>query len=88
MYADRDQTSFGARLYWTALNEKLKISAVHNKLPSEPGQVSRVSIDYNWSDNLELGLLWVDYSADQKSIYYEFRNNDIVQLQLRYNFQI
>jgi len=88
MYADKNQTSFGARLYWTALNEKLKLVAVRNELANETGQVSRVSIDYNWSDDVEIGLLWVDYGSDRDSVFYNFRNNDIVQLHLRYNFQI
>ena len=88
MYADKNQTSFGARLYWTALNEKLTVVAVRNELANESGQVSRVSVDYNWSDSVELGLLWVDYGSDRDSIFYNFRNNDILQVHLRYNFQI
>ena len=88
MYADKNQTSYGARAYWTALNERLKVLAVVNELASDSGQVSRVSVDYAWSDRLELGLLWVDYGSDEESIFYNFRNNDILQLHLSYNFQI
>lgn len=88
MYADKNQTSFGARAYWTALNEKLTVVAVVNELASDSGQVSRVSVDYSWSDSLEMGLLWVDYGSDEDSIFYNYRNNDILQLHLRYNFQI
>jgi hypothetical protein len=88
MYADENQTSFGARLYWTALNEKLTVVAVHNELANETGQVSRVSADYSWSDSVEVGLLWVDYGSRRDSIFYNFRNNDILQVHLRYNFQI
>ena len=87
MYADKHQHSLGARLYWTALNEKLTLVAVRNELANEAGQVSRVSVDYKWSDNIELGMLWVDYGSDRDSIFYNFRNNDIVQIHLRYNFQ-
>ena len=88
MYADKNQTSLGARLYWTALNEKLTVVAVRNELANEAGQVSRVSVDYNWSDSVELGLLWVAYCSDRDSLFYNFRNNDILQIHLRYNFQI
>ncbi|MEX0964611.1 MAG: DUF1302 family protein [Pseudohongiellaceae bacterium] len=88
MYADKNQTSFGMRAYWTALNERLKVVAVLNDLANDSGQVSRVSVDYNWSDSLEMGLLWVDYGSEPESIFYNFRNNDILQLHLRYNFQI
>ncbi len=88
MYADKNQTSFGSRIYWTALNEKLQVLAVRNELANRSGQVSRVSVDYSWSDNLELGLLWVDYGSREQSNFYDFRNNDVLQLHLRYNFQI
>ena len=88
MYADKNQTSFGARAYWTALNEKLKVVAVMNELSNDSGQVSRLSVDYNFSDALEVGLLWVDYGSKLDSIFYNYRNNDILQLHLRYNFQI
>lgn len=88
MYADKNQTSFGARAYWTALNEKLTVVAVMNELANDSGQVGRLSVDYSWSDALELGLLWVDYGSDSDSIFYNYRNNDILQLHLRYNFQI
>lgn len=88
MFADKNQTSFGARAYWTALNEKLTVVAVRNELANDAGQVSRVSVDYNWSDSLEVGLLWVDYGSERGSPFYNFRNNDILQVHLRYNFQI
>jgi hypothetical protein len=88
MYADKNQTSFGARAYWTALNEKLTVVAVRNELANRAGQVSRISVDYNWSDSIEIGMLWVSYGSDRDSIFYNFRNNDILQVHLRYNFQI
>tara|TARA_R110002073_G_C9464907_1_gene579013 strand:- start:1074 stop:2408 length:1335 start_codon:yes stop_codon:yes gene_type:complete len=88
MNADKNQTSFGARAYWTALNEKLKVVAVVNELANDSGHVGRVSVDYNWSDSLEMGLLWVDYGSKPNSIFYNYRNNDILQVHLRYNFQI
>ena len=49
---------------------------------------SGVSVGYNWSDSVEMGLLWVDYGSDRDSIFYNFRNNDILKIDLRYNFQI
>jgi len=87
MLMPADQISLGTRFFWTALNERLRVLGVWNKLADNQGQVSRLSIDYNWSDSLDLGLLWVDYHTNENSIFYEFRNNDVVQLQLRYNFQ-
>jgi len=32
-------------------------------------------------------MLWVDYHSAADSILYDFRNNVVLQLQLRYNFQ-
>lgn len=87
MLLPSDQISLGTRFYWTGLNERLRVLGVWNKLAANAGQVSRLSVDYSWSDNLELGLLWVDYHTNENSIFYEFRNNDVLQLQLRYNFQ-
>ena len=88
MQAPSDQISLGTRFNWTVLNQRLRIAGVWNKLANNWGSVSRLSIDYNWSDNLDLGFLFVDYSASQDSVFYEFRNNDVVQLQMRYNFQL
>ena len=88
MQAPSDQISLGTRFNWTVLNQRLRIAGVWNKLAHNWGSVSRLSIDYNWSDNLDLGFLFVGYSASQNSVFYEFRNNDVVQLQMRYNFQI
>ncbi|MFT6092686.1 MAG: hypothetical protein ACJA2Q_000575 [Pseudohongiellaceae bacterium] len=88
MLAPVDQISVGARFNWSALNERLRVVGVWNKLANNWGRVSRLSIDYNWSDNLDLSFLWVDYNASSDSVFYAFRNNDVVQLQMRYNFQL
>ena len=87
MLLPEDQISLGARFYWTVLNERLQVLGVWNKLAANAGQVSRLSVDYTWSDNLDISFLWVDYHTNEDSIFYEFRNNDVLQLQLRYNFQ-
>lgn len=88
MQAKEDQLSLGTRFFWTAMNDRLQVLGVWNKLANNAGRVGRLSIDYNWSDNLDLGFLWVDYHTNQNSVFYEFRNNDVVQLQMRYNFQL
>jgi len=84
---DRDEISFGTRLHWTGQNERLQVIAVWNRLIDRQGYVSRVSANYDWSDTLDLGLLWVDYHAERNSLYYPYRNNDTVQLSIRFNFQ-
>ncbi|NKB34851.1 MAG: hypothetical protein GKR91_17285 [Pseudomonadales bacterium] len=88
MYWDENVTSFGLRAYWTAMNERLQLLGVWNELADDAGEVGRLSVNYNYSDNLDLGLLWVEYASDDDSILYEYRNNDVLQLQLRYNFQL
>ena len=88
MHWDENQTSYGFRAYWTALNERLQVLGVWNELADNQGSVGRVSVDYNYSDNLDFGLLFVQYSSNRDSAFYAYRNNDVLQLQLRYNFQL
>lgn len=88
MFWPKNQTSFGVRAYWTALNERLQVLGVWNEFADDAGEVGRVSVEYNYSDNLDLGLLWVEYGSEEGSVFYGYRNNDILQLQLRYNFQL
>jgi len=78
---------FGARIYWTGWNERLELLSVWNKLADSQGYVTRVSMEYDWTDSLNLGILWVDYNAENNSIFYNFRNNDMVQFNLRFSFQ-
>ncbi|MEX0618097.1 MAG: DUF1302 family protein [Pseudohongiellaceae bacterium] len=85
--AQKQESSFGARLYWTSLNERLQTLAVWNRLGENRGYITRLSLDYEWSDTLGLGLMWVDYHGDRDSVLYNYRNNDMVQLQMRYSFQ-
>jgi len=84
---ERNQTSFGTRLYWTGWNERVQLLSVFNKLADDQGYLTRLSIDYDWSDNWQFGLLWVDYSAERDSFYSAFRNNDMLQLNARFSFQ-
>ena len=88
MADSKDHTSIGARVYWTALNERLELLAVWNKLIDADTQLGRLSVNYNWSDQLAFGLLWMNYSSKRGSQFYDYRHNDLVQLQLQYNFQI
>jgi len=88
MLMKQDQISAGLRLYWTALNERLQILGVWNELANDSGRVVRLSAEYNWSDTLNFGLLWVDYSTTAASPFEAFRFNDVIQLQLRYSFGI
>lgn len=87
MQAQEDQTSYGARAYWTALNDRLEFIAVWNDLVDNSSQIGRFSVDYDYSDNLSFGLLFVYYQSDEDSVFYDYRQNDVVQVQLQYNFQ-
>jgi hypothetical protein len=84
---DRNQVGVGTRLYWTGWNERVELLSVWNRLANDQGSLTRLSVDYNWSDNWKFGLLWVDYSADRGSLYRGFRNNDMLQLNARFSFQ-
>ncbi len=87
LYGPATQTSFGVRAYWTALNERLQLVAVSNQLAEGNGRIDRLSIDYDWSDNLSLGMLWVNYSAPASSYVNLFSRNDVLNVRVRYNFQ-
>lgn len=87
MLADENQSGFGARLYWTALNDRLEVLAVWNKLADNASNLGRLSVNYNWTDSFQLGLLWVDYHSENESPFYPYRNNDVMELQFRYSFQ-
>ena len=88
MLLAEDQIGAGVRAFWTPLNQRLQILAVRNELVGSTGRVIRVSADYNWSDTIDFGLLWVDYQTESDSPFVPFENNDMIQLQLRYSFQI
>ena len=85
--ADKNQHSFGTRIYWTGWNDRLELLSVFNKLADSQGYVTRVSMEYDWTDSLNFGLLWVDYSAEENSNYYNYRNNNVLQFNLRFSFQ-
>ncbi len=87
LWVDEQQVGVGARLFWTALNERFQLMGVWNRLTNDAGQIGRLSLEYNWSDNLDFALLWVDYRSDSDSIFHLFENNDVLQLQLQYSFQ-
>jgi hypothetical protein len=87
LLAERNQLSVGTRVYWTGWNDRLQMLSAFNKLSDSQGYVSRVSLDYDWNDNIDFGLLWVDYSAKQDSIFHNFRNNDMLQFSVKYSFQ-
>jgi hypothetical protein len=87
LLVDKNQHSFGTRIYWTGWNDRLELLSVFNKLADSQGYVTRVSMEYDWTDSLNFGLLWVDYSAEETSNYYNYRNNDMVQFNLRFSFQ-
>lgn len=88
MLMDEDQISGGIRVYWTPMNERWQILGVWNELASDTGRVVRLQADYTWSDNLEIGALYVDYSTNVNSPFAAFRFNDVFQLQLRYSFSL
>lgn len=84
---DQYRLSVGARGVWTGLNDRLQLTSVWNRFASDQGYVTRVAADFDWTDNLNIGLLWVDYHGSSDSLYYAYRNNDILQFNIRYSFQ-
>ena len=87
-FGDRDQLSAGARVYWSGQNERLQLLAVWNELANDNGRVHRLSMDYDLSDDLQLGFLYVNYDTPDNSLFAPYGNNDTLQLQVQYNFQM
>jgi len=87
LQSDRNQLGYSGRFRWNGLNDRVQLLGVWSQLPDDNGRVARLSLDYDWSDALELGVLWVDYRGDQNSLLGNFRNNDVLQLYLEYSFQ-
>lgn len=87
LYVDSHELGMGTRLVWNGWNERVQVTSVWNRLSDRDGHVSRLSVDYDWSDNLRLGVLWMDYGAQRDSAYHAYRNNDMLQLNLRFSFQ-
>ena len=88
MLVEATQLGGGLRAYWTPLNERVEVLAVWNELVNIAGRVVRLSANYNWSDNLDFGMLWVSYDLDQGTPFAVYEFNDVFQLQLRYSFQL
>jgi len=87
LFGPATQTSIGLRAYWTAMNERLQLVAVSNQLAENLGRIDRLSVDYDWSDSLSLGLLWVNYTAPVNSYVHLFSRNDVLNVRFRYSFQ-
>jgi hypothetical protein len=87
LYGQAEKLGLGLRALWTGLNERLQVLAVVNELADDAGRLSRLSVDYDWSDNFTLGFLWVNYAAPVTSYVNQFRYNDVIQARLQYNFQ-
>lgn len=85
--ADADQLGYSVRVLWSGFNERLQTLTVWNQLPDHGGGILRFSLDYDWSDSLKLGLLWVNYTAPRDAPLYPYRANDVLQLQIEYSFQ-
>ncbi len=84
---DEEEFGFSGRILWNTLNNRLQLLSVFSRLPGNEGDAFRLSLDYDWSDNLELGLLWVAYDAKPDTRLFDYRHNDIFQLQFTYSFQ-
>lgn len=84
---DRRQLGYSVRVLWNGFNERLQVLGVWNQLPDQGGRVGRFTLDYDWSDSIELGLMWVSYSANIGSPLYNYRHNDSIQFQFEYSFQ-
>ena len=75
------------RSQYTALNEKLSNQFWFMKLAEEGGRIARWDLSYELRDNWELSTTLVNYENDNEaSTLYPFRNNDTVNIAIKYGF--
>lgn len=84
---DEQSSGFVLRTQYTAMNEKLVSQFWYLKLAEEGGIISRFNISFKPIDNWELNAAYVSYENDKpSSALYPFRNNDTINLALKYGF--
>lgn len=85
--ADEQSSGLVFRTQYSSLNEKLDAQFWYIKLAEEGGEISRLSVSYKPVDNWELSSAYVFYKNDKpESRLYPFRNNDTINLALKYGF--
>jgi|TARA_B100000315_G_scaffold111371_1_gene102183 hypothetical protein len=81
------QLGYFARARWAALNERLRTQFVVNGLPGDDGRITRLSLQYQWSDALHLNTDLVLYHArEPEALLYNYRNQDLIRLSVSYFF--
>ena len=81
------QLGYFARARWATLNERLVTQFVMNGLPGDDGRITRLSLEYQWSDALHLNTDWVLYhTRETEALLYNYRNQDLIRLRVSYFF--
>jgi len=81
------QSGYFARAHWATLNERLLTQFVVNGLPGDDGRITRLSLEYQWSDALHLNTDLVLYDArETEALLYNYRNQDLMRLSVSYFF--
>jgi len=84
---DERSSGFVLRTQYTAFNEKLITQLWYLKLADQGGEISRLTFTYKPIDNWEINAAYVIYENDKpNSTLYPFRNNDTINLALKYGF--
>jgi hypothetical protein len=84
---DKNQVGFSSRLYWQDVNDELTVQADWTRLLNNQGDVIRLSLDYAWTDALTSRFFLTAYQADNiDQSLYDYRNNDMVAVELKYGF--
>lgn len=84
---DEQSSGLVLRTQYISMNEKLNAQFWYMKLAEEGGEISRLSLSYKPFDNWEFSSAWVVYENDKTgSRLYPFRENDTLNLALKYGF--
>lgn len=84
---DKNQLGFNTRVFWQDENSEWTLQGDWTKIPDNNGDIFRASVDYAFTDAVKLGASVIAYqahSADRQ--LYNYRNNDVIKLSLKYAF--
>ncbi len=80
------QTGASLRARYTLFNERLELNGQALRLPSDQGDVVRLSADWEFSDRFSASATLIDYSAhSERDRLYPYRHNDTLLVDLTWN---
>lgn len=83
---EKDEFGATSSLTWSDQNQKLTLSAYMISLLNSNGFILRANADYAFTDQFNMGVQIVNYSAQPNDSLFLYRNNDVAQLYFYFHF--